>query len=117
MSGRYYIPKEKQREMIAQYAAGEDTALIAEQYGVHVAYVRSIASRAGVRKGLGWQKPKPTPKPIKRHFGPHLDAYKATRRGVHIPREREPKYIEYLKSGMSCEEAARKTVRARNVAT
>ena len=92
--------------LLRLYAGGEDTAAIADRFGIDETNVRKLASRYGVRKGA--RTTKSQGKPSRPAFGAHLAAYKRARRGFDLPKRLEPHYIRLLVAGLNSAEAARK---------
>jgi hypothetical protein len=95
--------------LLRLYASGEATTVIADRFGIDETYVRKLASRYGIRKGVATlQEVNPTKRNRRPAIGGHLPAYKKARRGFHLPERLEPHYIRLLVSGLNCREAARR---------
>jgi len=91
--------------LLRLYAAGEETAAIADRFGIDETNVRKLASRYGVRKGARMTRSEA--QPHRPTIGGHLPAYKRARRGFDLPERLEPRYIRLLVSGQTCLDAAR----------
>ena len=87
----------------AQHKSTQDA--IAAEVGLNRNQVAGIIWRA--RRGQISPKEK-SPEYIPINNISRIEAYKFARRGFDILPTLETKYIEYLKTGMSCQEAARK---------
>lgn len=79
---------------------------IAERFDVSEGYVRSMASRAGVRKGRGKPTVAPTELLKANPPGQHLVEYKRAHRGFYMPPALEPAYTDLLLTGLSRHAAA-----------
>ena len=94
--------------LLRLYAKGVPTNRIADRFDIDETYVRKLASRYGIRKGVATAATQDL-KPEETGIAPgkHLSAYKRARRGFDLPARLEPRYIRLLVSGLSCAEAAR----------
>lgn len=103
---RYRLPDAERAEIKRLYATDMLTRDIAERFDVSEGYVRSMACRAGVRKGKGKPAEAPT-EPVKANpRRQHLVEYKRAHRGFYMPSALEPAYTDLLLTGLSRHAAA-----------